>query len=165
MRVAPRARPVDAARGERAAEHLDRRVDRLQRLVRAERSARYAGAAASVPSGLNCGSQKRFRFGSLPMMKFWRSGTELASSAACCAKLACASGGERGRLAAEVVDRDVDLDPVELAPPRSASSGGDLARRRVGVQRVPDRRHAHRVQAGELEQVELRLRLRRARAP
>ncbi len=26
----------------------------------------YAGAAASEPSSLNCGSQKRFRFGSLP---------------------------------------------------------------------------------------------------
>jgi hypothetical protein len=45
-------------------------------------SERYAGAAASDPSRLNCGSQKRFRFGSLPMMKFRTSGAPRASSAA-----------------------------------------------------------------------------------
>ena len=31
-------------------------------------SARYAGAATSPPSASNCGIQKRFRFGSLPMI-------------------------------------------------------------------------------------------------
>ena len=34
----------------------------------------YAGAATSSPAGPNCGSQKRFRFGSFPMMKSWTSG-------------------------------------------------------------------------------------------
>ena len=52
------------------------------------RSARYAGAAASEPSGLNCGSQNRLRFGSLPITKFWTSGTARATAAACSAKLA-----------------------------------------------------------------------------
>ena len=51
-------------------------------------SERYAGAAASVPSALNCGSQKRFRFGSLPTITFCRSGTLRTRSAARPAKLA-----------------------------------------------------------------------------
>jgi hypothetical protein len=48
----------------------------------------YAGAARSSPFGPNCGSQKRFRFGSFPMMKFVSPGTWRASDAAWAAKLA-----------------------------------------------------------------------------
>ena len=38
----------------------------------------YETAATSSPFGPNCGSQKRFRFGSLPMMKCFACGTALA---------------------------------------------------------------------------------------
>src|SRR4029079_16362718 len=41
-----------------------------------------AGAARSSPFGPNCGSQKRLRFGSLPMMKFFRPGMFRARYAA-----------------------------------------------------------------------------------
>jgi hypothetical protein len=41
----------------------------------------YAGAAASVPSGLNCGSQKRLMFGSLPTITPARFGYAPATDA------------------------------------------------------------------------------------
>ena len=48
-------------------------------------SERYAGADAFDPSGPNCGSQKRFRFGSLPTMMSSKLGRAAASAAAYCA--------------------------------------------------------------------------------
>ena len=68
---------------------------------------------------LNCGSQKRFRFGSLPMMKFWRPGTSRASAAAWLAKLAWSSARQRRRPAAEVVDGDEDVACRRAWPPPS----------------------------------------------
>ena len=54
------------------------------------RSERYAGAEAFEPSGANCGSQKRFRFGSLPTMTWSKLGSNRATDAAYCANWACA---------------------------------------------------------------------------
>src|SRR5919206_3598901 len=48
-------------------------------------SASYAGAAASDPSALNCGSQKRGRFGSLPTITYCGD-TSRATAAAKAAK-------------------------------------------------------------------------------
>src|SRR5947208_2855543 len=48
----------------------------------------YAGAAASLPSSLNCGSQYRFRFGSLPTTKIRKLGIARAIDAAYDAKSA-----------------------------------------------------------------------------
>jgi hypothetical protein len=45
-------------------------------------SATYAPGEALEPSGLNCGIQKRLRFGSLPMMKSRMLGKLRASDAA-----------------------------------------------------------------------------------
>jgi hypothetical protein len=45
-------------------------------------SDRYAGAATSSPFGPNCGSQNRFRFGSLPMITSSTSGSARTSAAA-----------------------------------------------------------------------------------
>src|SRR5262245_13442699 len=55
-------------------------------------SVRYAGAAASEPSGLNWGSQKRLRFGSLPTITLSMSGTARTSAAAYCVNWERASG-------------------------------------------------------------------------
>ena len=74
--------PVAAAWRERDADDGDPRDDRLERVVRPGEELRGTpGAATSEPSGLNCGSQKRFRFGSLPMMKSRRLGFACASGA------------------------------------------------------------------------------------
>jgi hypothetical protein len=58
----------------------------------AARSASYAGAAASVPSALNCGSQYRLMFGSLPTMNRRTGGKPRATAAANCANCARRSG-------------------------------------------------------------------------
>src|SRR5690348_4975000 len=50
------------------------------------RSCSNAGAAASEPSGANCGSQKRLRFGSLPTMKSCTYGYCFATETAKAAK-------------------------------------------------------------------------------
>ena len=55
-------------------------------------SARYAGAAAFDPSGLNCGSQKRLRFGSLPTITSSSAGTARTRVAVYCVNSARASG-------------------------------------------------------------------------
>jgi hypothetical protein len=52
---------------------------------------RYDGAAASVPSALNCGIQNRFELGSLPTMTSLTLGSDRAIEAAYCANCACAS--------------------------------------------------------------------------
>ena len=56
------------------------------------RSERYAGAEAFDPSGANCGSQNRFRFGSLPTMMSSKLGSATASAAAYWANCDCAIG-------------------------------------------------------------------------
>src|SRR6185312_16845073 len=55
------------------------------------RSWRYAGAAASLPSALNCGIQNRFELGSLPTMTSLTLGSDRVIEAAYCANCACAS--------------------------------------------------------------------------
>src|SRR5213595_508933 len=52
---------------------------------------RYDGAAASLPSALNCGIQKRFEFGSLPTMTSLTLGSDPAIEAAYCANCVWAS--------------------------------------------------------------------------
>src|SRR6187549_909294 len=55
-------------------------------------SSRYDGAAASDPSGPNCGSQKRLRFGSLPTITSRTPGRSRGIEAAYAANCARASG-------------------------------------------------------------------------
>ena len=80
MRVAAGAGTVDATRRERAAPDARGRVDRLTASYVRARRAVYAGAAASVPFGLNWGSQKRLMFGSLPTITSLTDGS-------CCLRL------------------------------------------------------------------------------
>ena len=70
VRVPLRLRVVLAARRDGAADHADLRADGLQVVVRQrEQGEVRARARRTRRSRLNCGIQKRFRFGSLPMMK------------------------------------------------------------------------------------------------
>src|SRR6266540_4880670 len=46
------------------------------------RSERYAGAAASLPSELNCGIQYRLRFGSFPTTNRWTAGRSRTTAVA-----------------------------------------------------------------------------------
>ena len=116
---------------------------------------------ASSPSALNCGSQNRLRFGSLPMMKFWQVGDvagEVRRRGP--AKLAWSSSVSGVVRLPKLLTDDEHLDAVELRRRgRGCSAGSTSSARRVGFAGVPDRGDPHGVEAGELEQVDLRLRL------
>ena len=100
------------ARGRRPST-VDRRVDGLHRVVGCARSERYAGAEAFVPSGVNCGSQKRFRFGSLPTMIWSKLGNRRDDRGRICGELGARSASAGSRWPACRPRRN--LDPVRSA--------------------------------------------------
>ena len=102
-------------RGETAPPYRDLRRDRLDRVVglREKREVRRGRSTRSVE--WNCGSQKRFRFGSLAMITCSTDGASRTTAAAYEAKSARACDRQRRRTRSRVHDRHVQADAV---PPR-----------------------------------------------
>ena len=111
VRLAGDRRIVGAGVREDAAEHLVRGRERLQRVVGLREQRDVRTAATSSPFGPNCGSQKRFRFGSLPMMKCFACGTALRDCDHPGGEVALVLVGERRHRAPERIEREIDPRP------------------------------------------------------
>ena len=121
-------------------------------------SARYAGAAAFDPSGLNCGSQKRLRFGSLPTITSSSGRHRLHEGGGVLRELGARLRGERCRPRAGLVDGHVHAHSGELGGAGHRAQHLQLVVRRREVTGQPLGGDAHRGEPRQPQQAHPHLR-------
>ena len=147
------SRPVPGrsmpARRDRAAEDLDGRVDRLQRRSTSWRAAtdRPARPRRSRPVELREPEPVQVRL--VADDEVLEVGGPAGERGGVVREARLVVGGQRRRLAAEVVDGRRTRRGRRASPPRSGCSARSARRRSGRDRRVPDRGHAHRAEAGE----------------
>ena len=161
--VAAGAGAIDAARRDRAAEHPGRRIDLLQRLVGPGEHREVGGCRRVAAVGIELGQPEPVQIRLVPDDEVAHVGDLTCETRRVGGEVALVRVRQRRRAAAEVVDGDERLDPVELRRLGDVANRRDLGSARLRLAGIPDRGDADGVEPGELEEVHLRLRLRQRR--
>ena len=158
VRLAARGRVVAAVRRDRAADHVDRRVDRLQRVValRQQPLVVARGDVDPLRAELRPPEAVEVRLVADDEVVHVRAAPSRARRRR--RRTRRGRGRERRCLRAPLVDAEDDPDPVELRRVGRVLERLELVRAGLGLARSPDRRLADHVEPGELREVHLRLR-------